>query len=169
MKGDVQVEPPADNEAMARARVLSRPARLHFMYALSRLTPGDIWHERGGNVLSDLTTYKLRENHLDASKTTPELLSTGLFEYSTGREAYMHFLLKDDLIIGCEKTGTEYAKSWRKAEILDALQSNASGYLASVMEEKGVVTLSLEYEDELIELTRYAEKLVKPCRLLWFA
>lgn len=165
----LDIDPPHDGDVLSQARSLSRPARLHFMYALSRLTPGDIWHERGGNVLSDLTTYKLRQRGLDVEATTGEILSTGLLDYAENRDACMHFHLKDDLIAACEATGTDHSKSWRKDEILDALLENASAYLKSSLQEKGVVTLSDDFEQQLIELDEYADRLVRPCQLLFFA
>lgn len=162
----MKVDRPDDGEALKRARALSPRARIHFMYALSRLTPGDVWHERGGNVLSDLTTYKMRKRGIDGENTSEEIISSGLVEYSTSRAAYMHFLLKDDLIAGCKETGTVYTKSWRKAEIIDALQSNAPDYLPSIMQEKGVVTIRSEHEHDLLELNRYGKRLQQRCVLL---
>jgi len=164
----VDIDPPSDSDALSQVRSLSRPARLHFMYALSRLTPGDIWHERGGNVLSDLTTYKLRQRGLDVEATTEEILSTGLLDYAENRDAYMHFHLKNDLIAACEETGIDYAKSWRKDEILDAILKDAPSYLKSSLQEKGVVTLSDDFEQKLIDLDKYADRLVPPCQLLFF-
>ncbi|MCS4195932.1 hypothetical protein [Salinibacter ruber] len=166
---DEKVGPIGEDEISSEIATLTPAARMHLLYAVSRLAPGDIWHERGGGVLSDLTTYEIRSMGINIPDTAQEIESTGLLVASDEEEAFMHFMTKDEMIEACEETGTDYRKSWRKAEILNELTDHSPEHLKAEMEERGVVTLNPSAEERLLELSRYADNLSTPCELLCFA
>lgn len=167
-KEDLQVPPLSTNEVMDKVRDLSSAARMQLFYAVSRLRPGEIWHERGGNTISDLTNYAIRSFGIDIPKTSTEIRDTGLLARSREPRALMYRMTRKDLIKACEETGAHFRKSWRKAKILEALESDAPDYVKTKLDQLELVMLNPEYEDRLLTLANYAEKLVAPFKVLCF-
>jgi hypothetical protein len=157
---DLQIPDISTNEVMVEVRGLSPAACMQLLYAVSRLRPGEIWQERGGNTISDLTNYAIRSFGINIPKTSAEILDTGLLTSSREPRALLYQRTKEELIKACETTGTHFRKSWRKAEILEALESDAPGYVKTELEQLDLVILNPEYEDQLLALADYAEKLV---------
>ena len=153
---------------MDKVRDLSPAARMQLFYAVSRLRPGTIWHGRGGNSISDLTNYAIRSFGINIPKTSAEILDTGLLTSSREPRALLYQRTKEELIKACETTGTHFRKSWRKAEILETLKSDAPGYVKTELEQLDLVILNPEYADQLLALADYAERLVASFKLLCF-
>ncbi len=147
---------------------LSPAARMHLLYAVSRLRPGEIWRKRGGHQLSELTNYAIRSFGINIPQTTREIINTGLLTKSKESRAYVHRKTKEQLMQACEKTNTSYKKSWKKAEVFEALEKNASEYIAEEMDQLDLVLINFKHEEDLLALVDYAEKLVEPFKLLCF-
>jgi len=147
---------------------LSPAARMHLLYAVSRLRPGEIWRKRGGHQLSELTNYAIRSFGINLTQTTQEIINTGLLTKSKESRAYVHRKTKEQLMQACEKTNTSYKKSWKKAEVFEALEKNAPEYIAEEMDQLDLVVINPKHEEDLLALVDYAEKLVAPFKLLCF-
>ncbi len=147
---------------------LSPAARMHLLYAVLRLRPGEIWRKRGGRQLSELTNYAIRSFGICLSQTTQEIIKSGLLTKSKESRAYVHLKTKEQLMQACEKTNTSYKKPWRKAEVFEALEKNAPEYIAEEMDQLDLVLINPIYEEDLLALVDYAEKLVAPFKLLCF-
>jgi hypothetical protein len=165
---DLQIPAPSPDEVMDKVCDLSPAARMQLFYAVSRLRPGEIWHERGGNSISDLTNYAIRSFGIHIPETSAAIRDTGLLARSTQPQSLMHRMTKKDLIKACEETGAHFRKSWRKAKILEALESDAPEYLKTKLDQLELVMLNPKYENRLLALADYAEKLVAPFKVLCF-
>jgi len=77
-------------------------------------------------------------------------------------------MTKKDLIKACEETGAHFRKSWRKAKILEAFESDAPEYLKTKLDQLELVMLNPKYENRLLALADYAEKLAAPFKVLCF-
>lgn len=165
---DLELPDISTNQVIAKVRDLSPAAGLQLFYAASRLRPGEIWHERGGNTISDLTSYAIRSFGIDIPSTSSEILDSALVTHSRMPRALLHQKTKDELIKECNTTATHFRRSWTKAKILEALESQAPGYVRTELEQLDLVVLNSKYEAQLLALADYAEKLVVPFKLLCF-
>jgi hypothetical protein len=168
-QGDLQMPEFPSSELMEKVRALSPAACMQLLYAISRLRRGEIWYERGGNSLSDLTNYAIRSFGIDIPETSVEILESGLVVISDRPRALLYRKTKEDLFRACEDTGTLFRKSWKKAKVLKSLQSSAPRYVRREVEKLGLVLLNPEFEDQLLTLADSAEKLVRPFKLLCFS
>jgi len=156
------------DEIVDKVQTLSPAACMHLLYAVSRLRPGEIWHKRGGNAISDLTNYAVRSFGINIPETSVEILNTGLLINSSEPRALLFRRTKKDLIKACEASGVHFRKSWRKAKIFDALQSGDPEFVKRELEQLDLVIINPDYKNGLLILADYAEELTIPFKLLCF-
>lgn len=157
-KSEVQIDSPSKSQAQEKVKSLSPAGRMHLFYAVSR----------GGGSLPNLTNYPIRNLGIDVEATSREIVGSGLMSAAEDASVLMSSMTKKNLISACEKTGAEYYKSWNKADILDALKSDAPDYVKEKIEEMGAVTVNPSHENELQDLLSYAGELENSFKALFF-
>lgn len=157
-KSEVQVDPPSKTPTQEKVKDISPAGRMHLFYAVSR----------GGGSLPDLTNYPIRSFGINEESTSREIIGNGLMSTAEDPSVLMGSMTKKELIEACEESGADYYKSWNKDEILDALKSDAPGYVKEKIEKIGAVTVNPNHEDKIQDLISYAGKLEESFKALFF-
>jgi len=155
---EVQVDPPPKAQIHDQVQNLSPACRMHLFYAVSQ----------GGGSLPGLTNYPIRNFGINEESTSKEIIDNDLMTITEDASMLMNSMTKKDLIAVCEEAGAHYYKSWKKAKILDMLESDAGEYVKEKLEKMGAVTVSSRHEDEIRRLLSYARELEKSFKALFF-
>jgi hypothetical protein len=125
--------------------------------------------EKGSTSLMHSTVYSMRSLGLNAVQTAATILDSGLCEKAVDQEWLLKILSKNDLFAGLNERKISYKQSWKKAELLQALVSEAPDLLEQVAEREKIVRIKVECLPQLKSILAYANSLEAPLSYLCFA
>lgn len=138
---------------------LTPAARLQLFYAV----------ERGGGALLNLTNSQIRSLGINVENTSKELIDSELVLPSSSKEAIESAYSKQELVGLYETYGATYRKSWKKAELVEALEKIDSEVLEKIARAKNLVSPNYQRYPELRNVVRIADEHQVGFKLLCFA
>jgi len=125
--------------------------------------------ERGAASLPQSTNYKMRSLGINPLETAPILLKSGICEPASSVEVLVELFSKEDLIAALAERNITYRKSWKKGQLIEALNFHAPDFIVQAAEREGIARVKPEFLSELRLLSANAQMLQERIKLLCFA
>lgn len=138
---------------------LTPAARLQLFYAI----------QRNGGSLPNLTNYQIRSLGINIESTSKELTDSGLVLPSFSTGAIESAFSKKELMEFCDHYGMNYAKSWRKAKIVEIINNTNPSILEKIARTKHLVSPNYKIYPGLKDVVDIADEHQSGFKLLCFS
>lgn len=125
--------------------------------------------KNGVAALLNSTTYQMRNLGINPLETGPILLASDICEPYFDCDSLATLVSKNDLIATLERHNIPYRKSWKKSQLLDALDTHKPAVLDELAERDQLVRIGPQFLPALQALRSRALLLQEQIKLLCFA
>jgi hypothetical protein len=133
-------------------------SRIHLLY----------FAEKDSGPLMQATSYLMRSLGINPLETSELIISSGLCESATDLNSVAKALRKDDIIAVMDDKEITYRRTWKKEQLLEAINLKAPEFVAEVANREKIARIRPEFLDEVHSLIKYAHGLERQMKLLCF-